>query len=138
MKLQIGNKKAARLIPIFLILICGVCLPFFLHRGRPSAVETLGEGETIKWVDFNIPYETLCKAYEIDVATYKEEKHIDWVELLAYIAAKTGGNFKGSMEKEMNKIVDKVKENDTTIAQEGKELKHWICVYSYVNNFFLS
>ena len=97
MKLQTGYKKAAKLIPIFLILICGVCFLFFLHQRKSSTVETLGEGETIKWVDFNIPYETLCKAYEIDIATYKEEKHIDWIELLAYFAAKTGGNFKGSM-----------------------------------------
>lgn len=129
MKTQTGYKKAARLIPIFLILICGVCLIFFLHQKDSPVVETLGEGGTIKWVDFNIPYETLCKAYEVDIATYKEEKHIDWVELLAYIAAKTGGNFKGSMEKEIDKIVEKVQTEDTTIAEEGKELKYYDYYY---------
>lgn len=45
----------------------------------------------IKWVDFNIPYESLKYAMEVDVSTYEQERHIDWVEALALAACRTGG-----------------------------------------------
>ena len=45
----------------------------------------------IKYVEFNATYEALCKAYQMDVDTYGKDIHLNWVELLAYTAAKTGG-----------------------------------------------
>ena len=35
----------------------------------------------IKWVDFDVPYESLKYAMEQDVATYEKEKHIDWTDI---------------------------------------------------------
>ena len=45
----------------------------------------------IKWVDFDIPYEALKKALDIDIKSAKEGKRIDWVEMLAYLGTKYGG-----------------------------------------------
>ena len=47
--------------------------------------------EPIKWVDFQVPYESLKYAMKQDIATYEEEKHIPWVEALALAACRTGG-----------------------------------------------
>ena len=47
--------------------------------------------ETIKWVDFDIPYESLQYAMERDIATYEQEKHISWIDILAVAACRTGG-----------------------------------------------
>ena len=47
--------------------------------------------ETIRWVDFNIPYESLKYALDQDVVTFEEEKHISWVDVLALAACRTGG-----------------------------------------------
>lgn len=47
--------------------------------------------EPIKWVDFNVPYESLKYAMEQDIATFEEEKHIPWVDALALAACRTGG-----------------------------------------------
>ncbi len=47
--------------------------------------------ETIRWVDFNIPYESLKYAMDVDIATFDEEKHIDWIDTLSVAACRTGG-----------------------------------------------
>ena len=47
--------------------------------------------ETIKWVDFQVPYESLQYAMEVDIATFDQEKHISWIDILALSACRTGG-----------------------------------------------
>ena len=61
--------RAAIVLESALLLVVGVI--FFEHTGflQNKAVETTAEG-TIKWVDFNVSYEALCKAYEYDVESY--------------------------------------------------------------------
>ena len=47
--------------------------------------------DTIRWVDFDVPYESLKYAMEQDIATFEEEKHISWIDALALAACRTGG-----------------------------------------------
>ncbi len=47
--------------------------------------------QPIRWVDFGVPYESLKYAMDRDIATYEEEKHISWIDILALSAARTGG-----------------------------------------------
>ncbi len=49
------------------------------------------KADVIKWVDFQIPYESLCYAMERDIETYEQEKHISWIEMLAIAGCRTGG-----------------------------------------------
>ena len=47
--------------------------------------------EPIKWVDFAVPYESLKYAMEQDIATFEEENHISWIDVLAVAGCRTGG-----------------------------------------------
>lgn len=47
--------------------------------------------ETIRWVDFNIPYESLKYAMDVDIASFDSEKHISWIDILALAGCRTGG-----------------------------------------------
>lgn len=47
--------------------------------------------DTINWVDFNVPYESLQHAMEQDITTFEQEKHISWIDILALAACRTGG-----------------------------------------------
>ena len=47
--------------------------------------------DTIKWVDFQVPYASLRYAMEQDIATFDQEKHISWIDSLALAACRTGG-----------------------------------------------
>ena len=49
------------------------------------------EADTIRWVDFGVPYESLKYAMEQDIATFEQEKHISWIDALALAACRTGG-----------------------------------------------
>ena len=48
-------------------------------------------GDTIRWVDFGVPYESLKYAMNVDIETAEQEKHISWIDLLALAACRTGG-----------------------------------------------
>lgn len=48
-------------------------------------------GAEIKWVDFNVPYESLKYAMDTDIVTFDQEKHISWIDVLALAACRTGG-----------------------------------------------
>ncbi len=49
------------------------------------------QAETIRWVDFGVPYESLKYAMDTDIATFDQEKHISWIDSLALAACRTGG-----------------------------------------------
>lgn len=49
------------------------------------------EGKTIRWVDFSVPYESLEYAMKWDIATFEEEKHLSWIDILAIAACRSGG-----------------------------------------------
>ena len=48
-------------------------------------------GAPIRWVDFDVPYESLAYAMQADIATVEQEKHISWIDALALAACRTGG-----------------------------------------------
>ena len=47
--------------------------------------------DPIKWVDFQVPYESLEYAMNQDIETFEKEKHISWIDILAVAACRTGG-----------------------------------------------
>ena len=47
--------------------------------------------DTIRWVDFGVPYASMKYAMEQDIATFEQEKHISWIDILALSACRTGG-----------------------------------------------
>jgi len=47
--------------------------------------------ETIKWVDFRVPYESMKYALDRDIATFDREKHLNWIDILTLAACRTGG-----------------------------------------------
>ncbi len=64
---------------------------FFLLSILLSLLVVPVGAETIRWVDFNVPYESLRYAMDADIATFEEEKHISWIDALALAACRTGG-----------------------------------------------
>lgn len=64
-----------------IVFICIVlCLCIFTVRAEP-----------IRWVNFDVPYESLKYAMDADITTFEQEKHISWIDILAVAACRTGG-----------------------------------------------
>lgn len=66
-----------RRILLSIIVIYGLALPV--------------RADTINWVDFQVPYESLKYALDVDITTFDQEKHISWIDILALSACRTGG-----------------------------------------------
>lgn len=117
------------------LLLCTLSLCLVHHSGptqkeidlafdEDKYLAVQGENEYIKWVDFNVSYEALCKAYELDVSSQSEECRLNWIELLAYAAAKTGGNFDRQALKALDEAVERFQNGDT-VDKLKEELKYY-------------
>ena len=90
-----------------------------------EAVEVSAEGDFIKWVDFNVTCEALAAAYDLDVASYGKDRHVDWIELLAYGAVLGGGKFDKGSVKRINDIARKIEEGETTMEAETADMEYY-------------
>lgn len=66
-----------RRIFLLLLLIVMTCVP--VHAA------------SIRWVNFDVPYESLKYASDVDIDSFDKEKHINWIDILAVAACRTGG-----------------------------------------------
>lgn len=107
-----------------LLLVLGMVFLEEKPFGGNQTLETTGDG-FIKWVDFNVSYEALCKAYEYDVETYGEEIHLDWIELLAYVGAKNGGDFGTRAVSDIGTIAERIKDKEITMEEAVKDMKYY-------------
>ena len=48
-------------------------------------------GEPLRWVDFQIPYESLKYSMDQDIETFEQEKHLNWIDILTLAGCRTGG-----------------------------------------------
>lgn len=118
--------KAAIVLEAALLFAVGVIFFGDGRAGDNSTVAVNGDGY-IKWVDFNVSYEALCKAYEYDVESYGKDIHLNWIELLAYVGAKNGGDFGTGATEDIRTIAQKILNGETTMEKATKEMKY----YSY-------
>lgn len=92
-----------------------------------EAIEVTADGGYIKWVEFHVTCEALKAAYEQDVDTYKDEKHLNWIELIAYVGAKHGGQFDKNSVREIQKAAEALRSGESTM----KELTEGMEYYDY-------
>ena len=95
-----------------------------LHAAvSPAAAENTEKKDFIKWVDFNVPFEALDKALKLDIASHEEEVPLNWVELLAYTAAKYGGNWKSIKTSRLDEAAKKFRE--TPVEELTVDMKYY-------------
>ena len=63
-----------------------LCLLLFPMLAVPA------RAQTIRWVDFRVPYESLRYALDQDIRTAEQEQHLSWIDVLALAACRTGGS----------------------------------------------
>lgn len=83
------------------------------------------EKKFIKWVSFDVSQKALERAYRYDVETVDGEVHLDWIDLLAYLGARYGGDFSRYKEKQMNDIANKLLSKEETMEYLTKDMKYF-------------
>ncbi|MBW7573287.1 M23 family metallopeptidase [Caproiciproducens faecalis] len=127
--------KRKRLIAFILVLTAAAGIAAAsgnYGEGVPAATQTessasSSSGDYIKYVEFNVPYLAMKKAMNLDISSQKEEKKVSWIELLAYLAAKYGGNFSHYKSNDMDVLTTKLKTQ--TMAELTKNMKLYTYYY---------
>ena len=81
----------------------------------------------IKWVDFGVTSEAMNQAFRLDVDTCQSDIHLNWVDLLAYLGTRYGGDFSKYKPEHMTAVAEKLKNGETTMEELTKDMKY----YSY-------
>jgi len=99
--------------PVLIILLsCAVvwnCVSIIRHL---QAKSVMAEGP-LKWVDFNVTEAAMDKAIKLDIKSRETEVPLNWIDLIAYLGAKYGGDFKQYRAKHMDELVKKCKDGKT-------------------------
>lgn len=124
-----GKIKKYTSVILILVLILGM-LPVL------TGVSKGDKRDFIKYAEFNVCCSALEKALEYDISTHKndEKVKIDWVQVLAYLGAKYGGDFKQYKEADLEQIVSRLKNGDKIkdITKDMKYYDYYYRVYSAV------
>lgn len=117
------------------ILLCTFSLSILyksLQSGRPWPPEASGmdaaspaKESYIKWVDFTVTSQALNDAFRYDVDTYQSPVHLNWIELLAFLGAKYGGDFSLYQKKDLDSLAETLTKGSGTIAQLTESMKYY-------------
>ncbi len=89
----------------------------------------------IKWVDFGVTKDAMQKAFRYDVDTCQQEIHLNWIQLLAYLGARYGGDFQTRYKaSDMDQIAQRIiaGEKMEDITADMKYYNYYLEAYTAV------
>lgn len=125
---EILNRKKHILTVGMLLCLSAMFLAAGLQNIRyikKTAAKTEEKKDYIKWVEFNVSCEALYQAYRYDVDTHESKHPLNWIDLLAYLGAKYGGEFDRFRQKDMEEIAEKLQAGDTTVEELAEDMKYF-------------
>lgn len=138
---MLGSPKL--LLSIFFVFIfLSVSLPISTGTDTAMEVEARVSGaqkDFIRYAEFNVPYEALETAMQADLDSYGTDRHISWIQALACLGAKYGGDFSSYRKKDLVEIIEKLKTGETieAMTKDMKYYPYYFQVYSAVLDGFL-
>ena len=97
------------------------------QAGESGKAGEAGDSQKKKYihlVEFNVPSDVMEKAFRLDMGTVQEEVHFNWVELLAYLGAKYGGDFERFRQTDLDAVVEKLK-SGSAMEEIAKDMKYY-------------
>lgn len=136
------NKKLLIISIIFIILFTSILLFYsFANDASENNLSDNSKKDFIKWVDFNVTAEAMNLTAKLDIDSHNKNDEIiyNWVELLAYLACKNGGNFKNFKQKDLTDLVEKLNDGQTIsdLTQNMKFYDYYYESYSAVLSGFI-
>ena len=126
------NKKIFILIFAFVLIFllsCSFLIFFsFSHADEDSEASDENSEDFIKWVDFKVTSEAMKLTSSLDIKSHNNSESViyNWIELLAYLACKNGGDFKNFKSSDLDKLVSELN-NGKSIQELTSSMKY----YSY-------
>ncbi len=107
-------------------------LNLYQHSEHEEAVTVTSDAngkDYIKWVNFDVSSKAMSDAYQYDVKSQEWEVKVNWIELLAILGHKYGGDFSRYRQKDMDALVDKLKNKEATVASLTEGMKYYNYYY---------
>ena len=132
--------KAAGILSVAACVILSAVFSLLMGTSPVTRDRKISDpSEDIKWVDFDIPYEVMKKAMDIDIESYDEKIHISWTDILAYLGARYDGDFSRYSEKDMDSFTEALRKGDklSDITRDMKYYPYYSRAYDAVLGGFL-
>jgi peptidoglycan/xylan/chitin deacetylase (PgdA/CDA1 family)/murein DD-endopeptidase MepM/ murein hydrolase activator NlpD len=121
--------------------VTALLLALCVTLGSVPAAAGQTEQKHIKWVDFSVPSALMKKAIELDALSYADcgKARVNWIELLAYLGAKNGGDFRKVKANSLTKLAAKLEAGETleTLTAKMKHYRYYLEAYTAVLNGFV-
>lgn len=137
------SKKLIIFITILAFITTSVIVFYSLANDDSNNTEVTEEDKKdfIKWVDFNVTADLLNKTAKLDIDSHNRNSDIqyNWIELLAYLACKNGGNFKNFKQNDLDKLLDELKKGKTIedLTKDNKYYSYYYESYSAALDGFI-
>lgn len=100
-----------------------------LEEQKNETTSETPEKDFIKWVDFKVSFNALDDAYKYDVESHGTEVALHWIELLAYLGARYGGDFSHYKKSDMETLVNQLLDKKVTMKEITKDMKYYDYYY---------
>ena len=104
-------KRKKGIIALVSVLLCLAAL--FNIAAKMSEWHRETSARLLKWVDFGVTAAAMKDALEYDVASHGESYEIHWIDLLACLGARYGGDFSHYKKTHMEAIASRLKDGES-------------------------
>lgn len=126
------------LFGLFLLLLAGL-YPVLnrtdaLPASQSSPSNSSKEKDYINWVDFQVTSEAMSQALRMDVDTYGQEPHYSWIQLLAWLGTKYGGDFSRYRSKDLETLMETLQTGAclSDLVKDSKYYPYYLEAYTAV------
>lgn len=115
--------KIRNIIIVVLLLVLTFTSIIVYQNNKIYTVSTT-EKKFIKYVEFNVPYSLLDCALKYDINSHGKEIELNWIELIAYLGAKYGGEYKRYKRSHLDELVKKINSGEK-LEELTKNMKYY-------------
>ena len=128
-------------IIIILVIILSIVLFYSFANDENTSGDDSSSKDYIKWVDFNVTAEAMKLTSKLDIESHNTDAEVkyNWIELLAYLAAQNGGNFKNFKKTDLDNLVSKLDSGEqmSDLTSDMKFYDYYYEAYSAVLSGFI-
>lgn len=125
-------KRKQSVIAVLCALLCAAVL-FNVAAGM-AQWHRQASARLLKWVDFNVTAEAMRDALNYDVQSHGKEHEIHWIDLLACLGARYGGNFADYRKAHLDELARRIEggESIEEITADMKYFEYYSVAYESV------
>lgn len=119
-----NRKHRKKILLIIFTTLLTVTVSATISLIKTAELDKLTSGGYIKWVDYGVTEKAMSDALRVDLDSYGKENHISWIDILAYLGAKYGGNFSGYKKSDVTSFVNRINDGET-ITEISLKIKYF-------------